>query len=151
MTATRPSLQQLYSDGLMQLWEDYANARVKHEELKRATSDAHAAMRVAEGKFAEFLLDHGNPPIEIGGMKPYLSEEIGTSVTQENNADVRAWLTEKVGADKVSDYETIVLDGAAVKRLVRNEIKEGVDPTTYPDFLKVSVRPRLNVRGWDKD
>lgn len=139
----------LYSDTFQQLWKDYSERRYSHEEMKRMTSEAWKKFQAAEAKLAEFLLENGNPPIEIGGMKPYLSEEIAASVTQENEEEVRFWLQRS--ELNVADFEVLKLDGSAVKRYIRNRIRDGVDPTSFPEFMKVSVRPRLNVRGWDKD
>jgi len=136
----------MYSENFQRLWEDYKTVRLLHEKHRQEADRYYALMKRREGDLVQIMLDSGATNFEIDGMKPYLSADRSCSVNNENIAEVEQWLEQQRGG--AEPFKRLIIDPWAVKRLVREEIKDGADPSSYPEFLKVAVRPRLNVRGW---
>ena len=137
----------MYSEHFKRLWSAYKRARLLHEQFKADTELAYKNLKMIEGELVDAMVDTGaDDPVPIEGMKIYLSADRSCSVNQDNMAEVEQWLNEQKGGAET--FKRMIIDPWAVKRLVREEIKDGADPSSYPEFLKVAVRPRLNVRGW---
>ena len=136
----------MYSEHFKRLWDLYREYREEHETYRARADERYAQMKRAEDELVAAMMDSGSTNFEIDGMKPYLSADRSCSVNQENMAEVEQWLNEQKGGAET--FKRLIIDPWAVKRLVREEIKDGADPSSYPEFLKVAVRPRLNVRGW---
>lgn len=139
----------LYSETFKALWREYRAARMWHDQLKAQIGPAWDRQMAAEEKLVEALIDAGSTTFEIDDFKPYLREETNLSVTQENEGQVVTWLV--ASGENPRDFTMTKLDGNAVKRFIRSQLTEGSDPDSYPDFLKLKVRQRLSVRGWDKE
>jgi len=136
----------MYSEHFQRLWGSYKYAREKHEQFRGLADAAYKVMKHSEDALVQAMMDSGSTNFEIDGMKPYLSADRSCSVNNENIAEVEQWLEQQRGG--AEPFKRLIIDPWAVKRLVREEIKDGADPSSYPEFLKVAVRPRLNVRGW---
>jgi hypothetical protein len=136
----------MYSEHFKRLWIKYRGMRNAHELYKSEQEKAFVEMKRAEEELVNAMLDSGSTNFEIDGMRPYLSADRSCSVNQDNVAEVEQWLEVQRGG--AESFKRLIIDPWAVKRLVREEIKDGADPSSYPEFLKVAVRPRLNVRGW---
>jgi hypothetical protein len=136
----------MLSEDFKKLWESYRHARARHEELKRQCDDAWILRSQLERSLVDVMVDGNHRSFEQDGMVAYLTTRQDCSVTQENEAQVMAWLNGRFGS--YEDFMVLKLDAAAVKRLVKAELKDGASPYDYPEFLKVTTRPRLNVRGW---
>jgi len=136
----------MYSEHFQRLWASYKSHRQIHEQIRRQADEWYAAMKRAEDALVQAMMDGGATIFEIDGMKPYLSADRSCSVNNENIAEVEQWLEQQRGG--AEPFKRLIIDPWAVKRLVREEIKDEADPSSYPEFLKVAVRPRLNVRGW---
>lgn len=136
----------MYSEHFQRLWETYRVFRSSHENARALADNFYRQMKQAEEELVSAMLDSDATNFEIDGMKPYLSADRSCSVNQENMAEVEQWLNEQKGGAET--FKRLIIDPWAVKRLVREEIKDGADPSSYPEFLKVAVRPRLNVKGW---
>lgn len=136
----------MYSEQFMRLWQTYRSFRSMHETYRSQADTAYAAMKRAESELVQAMLDADATTFEVDGMKPYLSADRECSVTKDNIEQVTEWLNSQRGG--AEPFMRTAVDPWAVKRLVREELKDGVDPESYPAFLKVAVRPRLNVKGW---
>jgi len=136
----------MYSEHFQRLWAQYKVHRQAHENARQLADEFYARMKRAEDELVQVMMDSGSTNFEIDGMKPYLSADRSCSVNNENIAEVEQWLEQQRGG--AEPFKRLIIDPWAVKRLVREEIKDGADPSHYPEFLKVAVRPRLNVRGW---
>ena len=136
----------MYSEQFMRLWERYKAFRASHERHRGMADEAYKLMKHAESELVQAMLDADAKNFEVDGMKPYLTADRECSVTKDNIEQVQAWLDSQRGG--AEPFMRTAVDPWAVKRLVREELKDGVDPESYPEFLKVAVRPRLNVKGW---
>lgn len=136
----------MYSAQFLRLWERYKAFRVDHEKCKRLAEEHYKDMKRVESELVQAMLDADATNFEVDGMKPYLSADRECSVTKDNIEQVHAWLDSQRGG--AEPFMRTAVDPWAVKRLVREELKDGVDPESYPEFLKVAIRPRLNVKGW---
>lgn len=139
----------LYSEHFTRLWQNYEDARVAYELLKGQLGEAKAAMETAERKLIDAMLDAKVNHMEINGLQPHMATITDVTVTQKAHEEIEAWLErERGGADT---FKRFILDGNLVKRFIREEIKDGAEPSSYPACLKVAVRTVLRVRGWDKE
>lgn len=142
----------MYSEQFMRLWGNYREARKEKERLKKESDDAYEAFKKAEAVLVDAMLDADSDRFDADGMTIYRSANRECSVTSGSNGkpgnieQVAAWLDKERGGKET--FMRLQIDPWAVKRLVREELKDGVDPESYPAFLKVAVRPRLNVKGW---
>lgn len=69
------------------------------------------------------------------------------SVTKENSEDIRQWLVDTLGDD--SEFVKEVINKPALaERLEDMVTKEVITLEAIPQFLHVSTRPEIVVRGW---
>ena len=134
------------SDSFKELILCYRLARKAHEDALEHTEKLYKDRAQLERQVVEAMLEGNHRRLDHDGALIYLSDHVGVAVNQQNQADVVQWLNTRRGG--VDDFMVLQLDGARVKRMVRKELEDGALPSEYPDFMKVSTRPRLNVRGW---
>lgn len=133
------------------LWNAYREARLKHEAAQEAEKIASERRRGCEEDLIEGMLAVGMRAAEINGRAFSLRRQVNISVTKDNEDDVRGWLAIELGQDAAQDYLEVKVKRFAVERMVKEGLREGKDPESYPKFLKLYDRPRISVRGWDND
>jgi hypothetical protein len=125
----------------------YYEARADYDAKHKASSDADKVRRARERELVDYMIEHQIKKVSRNdGTTPLLVSATSIACNQENAEQIRKWLVETEGDD--SDYMVNVLSKPAVLELVKKKIKQGDDPTEFPEFLKVDARPTLRVDGW---
>lgn len=128
--------------------DGYLEARAAYEACHEASQAAYAMMKSAEyecvdGMLEEHVKSHGMD----NGVHLSLRKQFTCSVTIDNENQIREWLTEWLGDD--SEYIVEKVNKPALLEMLK--AKE-MEPQDAPDFLKLSTRPGITLRGWkDRD
>jgi hypothetical protein len=135
------------SDELNLKIDAYYAARRDYDEKKALSNAADGERRRLERELVDYMMEHQIKSVDrMDGTKPLLASSVSASVTKENAEEIRQWLLETVGDD--SDFMETIVSKPAVIELLKKKIKEGDDPSDFPEFLKVDTRPTLRVNGW---
>ncbi len=127
----------------------YYDARAAYKEAKANSDKLYWEMKGIENDLIDSLLDEDLQGFKrTDGVSVNLQSQVSISVTQENNSDIRHWLLATVGDDVGFVRETV--HKGSLYEYVKTQIEEGKDASEFPDFLKVSTRPTLYVRGLGK-
>jgi len=138
-------------DAIAELWRIYTLERSLHEQAQADEVMRSKRRREAEDALIEGMLSIGMRTAEIGGRAFSLRRQVNISVTKENEDEVRGWLAITLGQDAAQDYLEVKVKRYAVERMVKEGLREGKAPESYPAFLKLYDRPRISVRGWDNE
>lgn len=136
---------------LMEHAELYLKARHRADCAKEIAKEDEKAWRQIEADMITAMLAKKEKFFKMpSGLSFGLSERFSISVTQENEAQVRAWLVETIGDD--GPFLVEVPNKAAVqdhvKKLVEVNRKAGdTDSEGLPEFLNVKTSPKLSCRG----
>lgn len=139
------------TEAIEALWQNYCDARAAHETAQAEEVSTSRSKRDAEEALINGMLAIGMRTAEIDGRAFSLRRQVNISVTKDNEDDVRGWLAIELGQDAAQDYLEVKVKRFAVERMVKEGLREGKDPESYPKFLKLYDRPRISVRGWDND
>lgn len=127
--------------------EAYIQARAHHDECKAVASEAYSAMMRAKARMIDEMLNEETKSIKReDGVTISLRRSFTLSVTKDNTDAIREWLIEAYGDD--SPYVKEVVDKKALTDKVKAEVEAGADEQDLPEFLAVSTRPDVTVRGW---
>lgn len=125
----------------------YYEARADYDEKHKASSEADAVRRQRERELVDYMMEHQIKKIaREDGTTPMLVSATSIACNKDNAEQIREWLRDTEGDD--ADYMETVLSKPAVLELVKKKLKQGDDPTDFPEFLKVDSRPTLRVDGW---
>lgn len=132
----------------LQLWAQYAAARIEHEKASRLAADLENAKRKIEQELVDAMLDEGLKSFKLeGGVTISLRKRFDCSVNQENAQQVEDWLMEKYG--DVRPFQKFVLYKPAVVAQLKSEAEKGkLDETKIPAFLNLKQTPGITVRGF---
>lgn len=128
--------------------DDYYQARAHYDECRAMSNEADRARRKAEAKVVDAMLDESCEGMKRNdGTSIALRQQFSLSVTVDNQDMIRGWLVETEGDDAPFVEEKV--NKEALIELVKARIHQSEVPEEdFPDFLNVSTRPGLSVRGW---
>jgi protoheme ferro-lyase len=129
--------------------DEYLSAREFYEGIHEQSQKAHKAMRAAEYELVNEMLDEGTNNVGLDtGIHVNLRKQFTCSVTVENEDRIREWLTEKEGDDARFVHEKV--NKPAFVEWLREEIleKQQLDESDVPEFVKLTSRPSISLRGW---
>lgn len=132
--------------------DDYFAARALYDDIHAESKVAFSAWRAAEYELIEAMLKEKRPVVSegvFGGQHLLVSlrKQFGCSVTIENEDRIREWLTEVEGSD--ADFVVEKVNKPALLEHLKQRIDDALlDESEVPDFLKLSSRPGITVRGW---
>lgn len=131
---------------LNDLCDTYYLARRNWDKAKEETAYRYKLMEVAKARLIdEMLAQNMRAYPRTDGTLISLRRQFNVSVTKENTDQIREWLIETFGDDEPFVKE--VVDKAALTAHLK-EMSEHAMQIKYPEFLHVSTRPDVSVRGW---
>lgn len=132
---------------LSEIINRYVAARDEHDARKEETTKAYKAWKAAENELIDAMLDQGMPQVKTDeGLTVSLRKNLNFSCTKDNFTAIREWLKESVGDDLSYVEETV--SKSALTTLIKSMIEDdGAHESEFPEFLNVSTRPGLSVRG----
>lgn len=133
----------------VQAQQEYYEMRRRHDVAKRKASEAWRAMKVAETKLVEVMMDMGLSRLDYmeDGTKIFFRGGLSVSITKENEAVVREWLRETYGDDEPFSKES--LDKGAITARIKQDLAAGeLSETEVPKDMKISQFPSIQVNGW---
>lgn len=136
---------------LMEHAKHYLRARNEADMAKKRQKEREAEWRQIEADMITAMLAKKEKFFKMpSGLSFGLSERFSISITEENQAQVRAWLVETTGDD--GPFLVEVPNKPAVqehvKKLVEVNRKAGEsDSEGLPEFLNVKTSPKLSCRG----
>lgn len=134
---------------ISKICDDYLAARHEWEEAKKFASHLHDRVEAKKTQLIDAMLaENMRAYPRKDGLLISLRRSFSCSVTQENTDQIREWLVEKLGDDK--PYVKEVVDKPALTEHLK-EMAETTDLADFPEFLRVSTRPDVAVRGWNRD
>ena len=128
---------------------NYYEVRQRHDIAKRTCSEAYSAMKAAESKLIEYMMDLGISRLDYmsDGTKIHFQGRCSVSVTKANEDEVRTFLRETYGDE--APYVRESLDKPAITERIREDLAAGeLSETEVPDIMKLSQYPGLSVSGW---
>lgn len=136
---------------LMDHAAEYLKARARADCAKQIAKEDEKAWRQVEADMIAAMLAKKEQFFKMpNGLSFGLSERFSISVTQENEAQVRAWLIETTGDDGpfLQEVPNKPAVQEHVKKLVEVNRKAGdTDSEGLPEFLNVKTSPKLSCRG----
>jgi hypothetical protein len=128
--------------------QDYFTARRMMDDAKEAHTRAYDACKKAERELVDAMIEDGVKSFKLDEeLAVSLRKNFSLSCTQDNEAQVRDWLTATDG--DVTKFEKIVLYKPFVVAWLRERVEKGtLDQHTVPEFLNLSTSPGVQVRGW---
>lgn len=126
----------------------YFAARRCYEDAKALANGFAADMQRAKAQLIDEMVNEGTRTIGgEDGTTVSLRRSFTCSVTKDNYDAIREWLMDALGDD--SPFVKEVVDKPSLQEKLREMVDDdGVDITTLPQFLRVSARPDVSVRGW---
>lgn len=126
----------------------YFTARRAMDDAKAAHTRAYEECKRAERELVEAMLEEGVKRFDTDeSLGVSLRKNFSVSCTQENETQVRSWLTEVDG--DVTKFEKLVLYKPFVVSWLKERVEKGlIDQHTIPEFLNFSSSPGVQVRGW---
>ncbi len=129
----------------------YLTMRRRADEAKEIAKEHETRWRQVEADMIAAMLAKKEKFFKMpSGLSFGLSERFSISVTQENEAQVRAWLVETTGDDGpfLQEVPNKPAVQEHVKKLVEVNRKAGdSDSEGLPEFLNVKTSPKLSCRG----
>jgi hypothetical protein len=124
--------------------DEYFAARHAYDEAKKIVAARAHTMNVKMNALIDAMNNEKMKAYpRTDGRLVSLKKSFKFSCTKDNLDETREWLVEAIGDD--SDYVKEVVNKKALKELLTNLDKEGQH---IPEFLHVSTRPSVSVRGW---
>lgn len=124
----------------------YLEARSVYDNIHKLSQEAHQKMKSMEYELVDEMLNTGVSSQGMDdGLSIHLRKQYNCSVTQQNEEQVREWLIETEGDD--SQFVVEKVNKPALLEWMKDK---GLEPDDAPEFLKLSTRPGLTVRGWNK-
>lgn len=133
----------------VQAQQAYYEMRRRHDIAKRTATEAYRAMREAEGKLIEAMMDIGVSKLDYmdDGSSINFFGGLSVSVTEKNEGEVRQWLRNEYGDD--APFEKVSMDKKAITDKIKEDIKSGaLSETEVPDAMKLKQFPGIRVNGW---
>lgn len=133
----------------VQAQQTYYDMRRRHDIAKRTATEAYRAMREAEGKLIEAMMDIGVSKLDYmdDGSSINFFGGLSVSVTEKNEGEVREWLRESYGDD--APFEKVSMDKKEITSRIREDIKSGaLSETDVPDAMNLKQFPGIRVNGW---
>jgi hypothetical protein len=126
----------------------YFTSRRLMDDAKEVYTKAYDACKRAERELVESMLEERVKRFDTDdGLGVSIRKNFSISCTQENEGQVRDWLTEVHG--DVTKFEKNVLYKPFVVSWLKELVeKEQIDQHTIPEFLSFSMFPGVQVRGW---
>lgn len=136
--------------GHLDAWGKYCEARLQAEQMKEAASKAWQAFKIAEAELVDAMLeDEVTSWKDTDGANVGLRRQFSIACNQENAQEVEDWLQLTTG--DAQHYMKTALDKASVQAYVKDQVESGeLEEANVPDFLKMSTRPGITVRGWEQ-
>lgn len=129
------------------LIESYYEARRKDDEASEAKKRTYDVLKHTERTLIDAMLAEGMPSIRRDdGTTVSLRKSLSFSCTQENMDQIREWLVAEFGDDAPFVAEVVVKKSLTEK--LAELLEAGSDESEMPQFLNVSTRPTISVRGW---
>jgi hypothetical protein len=126
----------------------YAIARARHDDAKKAASDAYAEQAKLEKELIDVMLEEKVKSFTLeNGMSVGMRKRFDLSVNKDNEEQVRTWLMETEG-DVEPFCKKVLYKPAVVKMLKDKAAEDKLDMTTIPEFLNLKTTPGITVRGW---
>lgn len=126
---------------------EFYKAREDYDRAHEISVHAHALMKDAERVAVEKMLDAGTNSLGLDdGTHVSLRKRFSCSVTENNEDQIREWLTEVEGDDAQFIVEKV--HKPALVEWMRKKFEETMDEGDVPDFLNLNTSPALTVRGW---
>jgi 3-methyladenine DNA glycosylase AlkC len=130
-------------------WARYMDARKEYEAAKDASDACNTVLRKIERQMIDSMLDEDVTGFTHDGLRVSLRQHFGIACNQDNEAQVRDWLTETQGDIELFSKKT--LDKSAIITLIKTKLEQGeMDVHEVPDFFKLSRVPIVTVMGWAK-
>jgi hypothetical protein len=125
--------------------EAYLEAREDYDVAHDLSSKAHARMKALETELVDEMVGtHTQSHGTKDGIHVSLRKQFNCSVTQANETQIRNWLNDTEGDDS-----QFVVEKVHKPALVEWLKQKDYGPEDVPDFLKLSTRPGITVRGWN--
>ena len=128
--------------------EKYFAVREAYDRAKAIATEAEKAMRRHEAKVIDAMLAEKQRSVRReDGTTVTLRKRVSFSSTADNRSAIRAWLIETEGSDHDFVEEVVARD--TLSEYLTKKLEEGYSPDDFPEFLNVSDRPGITVKGWN--
>ena len=129
---------------------NYYEARAAYEQAKAQADALYHQMKRDENAVVDAMLDEGTRSMGLDdGTNVSLRKSFTISVTKDNFDSIRSWLMDTVGDD--ADFVEEVVSKPALLDFLKASVDTGkMFEEDVPEFLRLSTRPTVSVRGWTK-
>ena len=127
--------------------DDYVVCRREYELQRGLLKEAYSSMMRAKARMIDEMLAEETKAFKRDdGLHVILRKSVTFSTAQKMADTIRDWLVETVGDDQPFIEEKI--SKKALSAYIKQKLDDGADESDFPEFLRLSTRPDVTVRGF---